>query len=338
MRSGRGNRGSAGGRGGERTGRERPARGTSRRDDRRATGRDDRRDTRRSDRGGEGRRENRRAELPPREERAAPERTRREPAGGGRYTYGVNPVLEALRAHPDKIDALFLAEGDVSRGASAEIYSRARDAGIRVTKVPRERLANMAEGGVHQGVVAELREFNYADVVDLLAAAKQSGRPALIVVLDGIQDPHNLGAIIRSAHALGAHGLVIPKDRAAAVTGAVSKTSAGAVEHTLIARVTNLSRALEELKQAGVWIAAADPTGDKDLWGARLDGPMAIVVGAEGAGVRRGVLEHCDLRVKIPLAGEVASLNASVAAGMFLYEVARQRAVTAKPVGKKAAD
>ncbi|HZH76801.1 MAG TPA: 23S rRNA (guanosine(2251)-2'-O)-methyltransferase RlmB, partial [Archangium sp.] len=209
--------------------------------------------------------------------------------------------------------------------AAAELLSRARDAGIRVERVTRERLGALAEGGVHQGVVAELRGFQYAELPDVLEAAGQSGRPALIVVLDGIQDPHNLGAIIRSAHALGAHGVVIAKDRASPVTGLVAKASAGAVEHCAIVRVVNISRALEELKEAGVWVAAADPEATEPLWKARLDGPLAIVVGAEGAGVREGVLKHCDFRLRIPMAGQVGSLNASVSAGVLLYEVARQR-------------
>ena len=184
-----------------------------------------------------------------------------EPRGGGRerggergeqrYVYGVNPVLEALRAHAERVERLFVTEGQLAAKAAAEIFSRARDAGIRVERVPRERLAVMADGGVHQGVVAELRGFEYVDLPDLLEAAEQSGRPPLLVVLDGIQDPHNLGAIIRSAHALGAHGVVIAKDRAVPVTGVVAKASAGAVEHCPIARVVNLSRALEELKEAG---------------------------------------------------------------------------------------
>jgi 23S rRNA (guanosine2251-2'-O)-methyltransferase len=243
----------------------------------------------------------------------------------GRYVYGVNPVLEALRARADKVERLYLAEGQLAARAAAEILSRAREAGVRVERVPRERLASLAEGGVHQGVVAELRGFDYAELGDVLAAAEASGRPPLLVVLDGIQDPHNLGAIIRSAHALGAHGVVIPRDRAVPVTGAVAKASAGAVEHCPVARVVNLSRALEELKEAGMWVAAADPHSDQPLWGARLDGPLAVVVGAEGAGVREGVLKHCDLRLRIPMLGQVGSLNASVSAAILLYEAARQR-------------
>jgi 23S rRNA (guanosine2251-2'-O)-methyltransferase len=242
-----------------------------------------------------------------------------------RYVYGVNPVLESLRAHPERVERLLLAEGQLAARAAAEILSRARDAGVRVDRVPRERLVALAEGGVHQGVVAELRGFEYAELPDLLEAAEASGRPPLLVVLDGIQDPHNFGAIIRSAHALGAQGVIIGKDRAVPVTGVVAKASAGAVEHCPIARVVNVSRALEELKEAGVWVAAADPHSDQSLWEARLDGPLAVVVGAEGAGVREGVLKHCDLKVRIPMLGQVGSLNASVSAAILLYEAARQR-------------
>jgi 23S rRNA (guanosine2251-2'-O)-methyltransferase len=250
--------------------------------------------------------------------------------GEQRYVYGVNPVLESLRAHAERVERLFVTEGQLAAKAAAEIFSRARDAGIRVERVPRERLAALADGGVHQGVVAELRGFEYAELEDLLEAAEESGRPPLLVVLDGIQDPHNFGAIIRSAHALGAHGVVIAKDRAVPVTGVVAKASAGAVEHCPIARVVNLSRALEELKEAGVWIAAADPHSNEPMWGARLDGPLAVVVGAEGAGVRQGVLEHCDFRLQIPMLGQVGSLNASVSAAILLYEAARQRG-TSRP-------
>lgn len=230
-----------------------------------------------------------------------------------------------MRVHPDQVERLYLADGKVPARTAAELFSRARDAGIRVEKVPRERLDSLAEGGVHQGVVAELRQYAYADLPDLLAVAEEKGEPALVVLLDGIQDPHNLGAIVRSAHALGAHGVVIGKDRAAQVTGAVAKASAGAIEHLRIARVVNLSRALEELKEAGLWTAAADPRGTQELWEAKLEGPLAVVVGAEGAGVRPGVLEHCDFRLRIPMAGKVGSLNASVSAALVLYEICRQR-------------
>lgn len=243
----------------------------------------------------------------------------------GRHIFGIKPVLEALRAHPERVEGLFIAEGQLERQSANELFSRAKDAGVRVQKVPRERLSSMVAGAVHQGVVAEVRAYEYLELPDLLEQAQATGQPPLIVVLDGVTDPQNFGAIIRSAHALGAHGVVIAKDRAAQVTGAVAKASAGATEHCAIARVTNISRALEELKAAGVWVAAADPEGAESLPDANLSGPLAVVVGAEGPGIRRNVLEHCDFRVRIPMSGEVASLNASVSAAILLYEVVRQR-------------
>lgn len=240
--------------------------------------------------------------------------------------FGINPVLEALRASPKTIEKIYVGQGAVNQRVAGEIFSRAREAGVKVDQVDRERLQRLADGGVHQGVAAEVREFEYVELGALIDAAKASERPPLVVVLDGIQDPHNLGAIIRSAHAFGAHGVVIMKDRAVGITGTVVKASAGATAHCPVARVTNLSRALEELKEAGFWTVAADPEGDQALWQAKLDGPLAVVVGAEGAGVRKGVLGHCDFRVRIPMVGQVASLNASVSAGVLLAEVTRQRA------------
>lgn len=244
--------------------------------------------------------------------------------------FGVNPVLEALRANPKRVEKIYVAQGAVNPRVAGELFRRARDAGVKVDQVPRERLGRLSDGGVHQGVVAEVREFEYVGLEALIEAARASGRPPLVVVLDGIQDPHNLGAIIRSAHAFGAHGVVIMKDRAVGMTGTAVKASAGAAAHCPVARVTNLSRALEQLKEAGFWSVAADPEGDQPLWQARLDGPLAIVVGAEGTGVRKGVLGHCDLRVRIPMVGQVASLNASVSAGVLLAEIARQRALNGR--------
>lgn len=235
-------------------------------------------------------------------------------------------MLELLRGTPERIDRLLIVEGTVNPRLAGELLSRARDASVRFEYVPKDRLERLGEGVVHQGVLAEVRQFDFVELEALIDKAKRSGEPMLIVVLDGIEDPHNFGAIVRSAVALGAHGLVVGKDRSAPVTGVVAKASAGAIAHATIARVTNISRALETLKGAGAWVVAADPAGDRLMWNAPLDGHLVLVVGAEGAGVREGVLKHCDFRVQIPMAGKVASLNASVSAGVLLAEICRQRA------------
>ena len=241
-----------------------------------------------------------------------------------RIVFGVNPVLEALRAHPDQVERILLAEG-AKPHALAEIQSRARTARVRVETLPRARLDSAAEGGVHQGVVAEVAEFRYVELEDLLEPREA---PPLIVLLDGIQDPHNLGALIRSAHAFGANGVVIPQDRAAGVTGVAVKASAGATEHCPVARVVNLSRAVEQLKEANIWTAAAVVDGDTLPWQLDLKGPSALVIGAEGKGVRPLVAKTCDHRVRIPMAGSLGSLNASAAGATLLYEAVRQRAHT----------
>ena len=245
--------------------------------------------------------------------------------------WGINPVIEALRARPEEATRLIHAEGSLKGRNGAEIEAMATKAGLRFEVMARDKLSALADGGVHQGVMLELKEFSYVGLDEIVSIAKKSGRPGLIVVLDGLQDPMNVGAIIRSAHAFGAHGVVLGKDRSVPITGAVAKASAGALEHTAVARVTNISRALEELKEEGYWSAAADPEGDQTLYEARLDGPIALVVGAEGPGVRDGVLKHCDYKVKIPMLGQVASLNASVSAGVLLSEIVRQQRLTPAP-------
>ena len=238
--------------------------------------------------------------------------------GASRYVFGVNPALEALRARPEEIERVYFSEGALSPSVAGELMSRAQKAGLRVDRLPKEKLSFYAGGGVHQGVVLQMQTFRYAEFSELLE------NPGVVVVLDSLQDPQNVGAIIRSANAFGANGVVIAKDRAASITGAVVKASAGATEKTRIAQVTNISRALEELKEVGYWIAAADPDGEP-LDKRPLKVPLAIVVGAEGPGVRPGVLSHCDSKLRIPISGDgVASLNASVAAGILLYEIARQ--------------
>jgi 23S rRNA (guanosine2251-2'-O)-methyltransferase len=241
-----------------------------------------------------------------------------------RFVYGVNPVLEALRAHPAEVVRVLVArgrEGRRSQGAE-RVAQAAGEAGIRVDEVPQGDLAHRSRSGVHQGVGAELSEFEYAEMEDVLDGI--SG-PALLLVLDGVTDPQNLGALVRSAHALGAHGVVIPKDRAAGITPAASKAAAGALEHCPVARVTNLSRALEQMKERGVWTVALAADGDKDLSGVDLRTPTALVLGSEGSGVRPLVRKTCDHVARIAMAGQLGSLNVSAAGAVALYEVARQR-------------
>lgn len=248
-------------------------------------------------------------------------------SGAKRYIYGVNPVFEAVRQRPDGVERLYVVAGSASSRLAGELLARARSIGIEIEEIARERAAAMSQGGAHQGIVAQLRQFEYARLEDLLSSASRTGQPLLLLLLDGIQDPHNLGAIIRSAHAFGAHGVVIPKDRSAPVSAAVTKASAGATELCPVVQVVNLSRAIEEIKEAGAWVAAADPIAGEPIWSAKITGPMAVVVGGEGGGIRAGVLKHCDLRVSIPMAGRIASLNASVAAAILLYEISRVRAL-----------
>lgn len=246
-----------------------------------------------------------------------------------RYVYGVHPALEALKGTPDQVERVILAQGPV-KGPHAEIVDLAKEKGVRVEFAPRDQLARLAGGGVHQGVVLKVAEFAYVELEDVVDRAKAEGQVGLVLVLDGIEDPHNFGALVRSAFALGAHGVVIAKDRAVGVTPVVVKASAGAVAHLPVARVTNLSRALMELKEAGFWVSAADLKGDRRPDEVDFKGPSALVIGSEGEGIRPGVLEKADFRVRIPMAGPLGSLNASVAGALLLYEVARQRASGAK--------
>ena len=236
-----------------------------------------------------------------------------------RFVYGVNPVLEALRAHPSDVLRV-LVEARRSHGGG-KVAAAASEAGVLVETISAGDLSRRARGGVHQGVGAELAEFRYADLEDLLAAPG----PAFLLVLDGVTDPQNLGALVRSAHALGALGVVLPKDRAAGVTPAVFKAAAGALEHCPIARVTNLARAVEQMKEAGVWTVALAADGEKDLESLDLSGPIALVLGSEGSGVRPLVRKTCDHVARIGMAGRVGSLNVSAAGAIALHEVARQR-------------
>jgi 23S rRNA (guanosine2251-2'-O)-methyltransferase len=245
--------------------------------------------------------------------------------GPTRVIYGVNPVKELLRGGGEELSELWLVEGTRS-GAVAELERQAREAGARVKHAPRQKLDRLAGVDRHQGVVAVLEgALRYSEVAELLEAARAAGEAPLLVILDGVEDPQHLGAIIRSAVAFGAHGVVIPKDRAVGVTSGAVKASAGVVARCRVARVTNISRTLEELKSAGVWSVALAADGDRELGQLDLRGPTALVMGSEGEGIRSLVRRNCDHGARIGMVGQVESLSVSAAASVALYEVARQR-------------
>mgnify|MGYP000285521750 FL=1 len=252
-----------------------------------------------------------------REKRALPE------AGADGIIEGRNAVIEALRAGIS-IDKIFIVRGETD-ATLGHIASAAREKGIVVVDTDRRKLDNMSRTHAHQGVIAIAAVREYATVDDILGAARTRGEPPLVVVCDEISDPHNLGAIIRTAECAGAHGVIIPKRRSAGLTAVVGKTSAGAVAHLPVARVANLTALLKELKDDGLWIFGADAAGDRPLYEADLKGPAAIVIGSEGSGMSRLVAEQCDFKVSIPLRGQINSLNASAAAAVLLYEAVRQR-------------
>jgi len=231
--------------------------------------------------------------------------------------YGIRPVIEALRGRRRKVFEVLDASGN------GEVAQAATAAGVPVKKVPHARVGELARGGVHQGVAARAEPYPYAKLEDLLAAPEP-----LVVLLDGVTDPHNLGAVLRVVDGAGASGVVIPKNRAVGVTAAVVKASAGASEHVRVARETNLRRALERMKEAGVWTYAAEDRTSaqaKAYTDLNLSGPVALVLGSEGRGIRRLVREGCDGAVSVPMCGVVSSLNVSVAAAVLLFEARRQR-------------
>ncbi len=237
--------------------------------------------------------------------------------------YGVHPVTELLESQPKRIKELHIAEG---RGHKAlkRIITLAREANIKIKNRPHQALGREADNGNHQGVLAFVSPFEYADVEDLIAAVSEHPAP-LVVFADGIQDPHNLGAIVRSAHAMGALGLVIPRERAASVTHTVERASAGATSHLPIAQVVNLARTLDAFFEAGLWMTALTQGSGTPLWQINLTGSVGLVIGSEGKGIRPNVLKRCHSQGAVPLEGRLESLNASVAAGIALYEVLRQR-------------
>lgn len=235
---------------------------------------------------------------------------------------GRNAVMEALRGGKP-IDKLYILDG-CHDGPVMSIAREARKRDVVIHYAAKERLDGMSSTGRHQGVIAQAAAYEYAEVSDILEAARKKGEPPFIFLLDNIEDPHNLGAILRTANLAGAHGVIIPKRRAVGLTATVARTSAGAINYTPVAKVTNLASTIEELKKEGLWFVCADMDGDV-MYELNLTGPIGLVIGNEGEGVGRLVKEKCDFSAAIPMRGDIDSLNASVAAGVLAYEIVRQR-------------
>ncbi len=237
--------------------------------------------------------------------------------------YGTNPVLEALNSGRD-IDKIFIQEG-VRHSRLAQITAAAKKRNIRYSLVNKHKLDELSEGGNHQGVLAFAAMHSYVEVEDILNMAKEKGEAPFVVIAEGLNDPHNLGSIIRTANAAGAHGVIIPKNRSVGLNSTVAKVSAGAVEYTMVARCTNVASCIEKLKENGLWVVGTALEGSMSIYDCDMKGATAIVIGNEGAGMSRLVAQKCDFLVKIPMLGKTESLNASVAAGVMMYEAVRQR-------------
>lgn len=235
---------------------------------------------------------------------------------------GRNAVLEAFRSGKC-VDKLFILDG-CQDGPVRTIAREARKTDTIINYVSKERLDQLSETHAHQGVIAQVAAYDYSTVDEILARAEEKGEAPFLIILDNVEDPHNLGAIIRTANLAGAHGVIIPKRRAVGLTSTVAKTSAGAINYTLVAKVTNIVRTIEELKEKGIWFVCAD-MGGETMYDLDLTGPMGLVIGNEGEGVSRLVREACDFTASIPMKGDIDSLNASVAAGVLAYEIVRQR-------------
>ena len=235
---------------------------------------------------------------------------------------GRNAVLEAFRSGKC-VDKLFILDG-CQDGPVRTIAREARKKDTIINYVSKERLDQLSETRAHQGVIAQVAAYEYSTVEDILAKAEEKGEPPFLILLDNVEDPHNLGAIIRTANLAGAHGVIIPKRRAVGLTSTVAKTSAGAINYTPVAKVTNLVRTMEELKEKGIWFVCADMDGEV-MYRQNLTGPIGLVIGNEGNGVSRLVKEKCDFTTAIPMNGDIDSLNASVAAGVLAFEIVRQR-------------
>lgn len=235
---------------------------------------------------------------------------------------GRNAVLEAFRSGRC-VDKLFILDG-CQDGPVRTIAREARKKDTIINYVSKERLDQLSETKVHQGVIAQVAAYEYSTVEDILARAQEKGEAPFLILLDNVEDPHNLGAIIRTANLAGAHGVIIPKRRSVGLTSTVTRTSAGAIHYTPVAKVTNLVRTIEELKEKGIWFVCAD-MGGESMYQLNLTGPIGLIVGNEGEGVSRLVREACDFTASIPMKGDIDSLNASVAAGVLAYEILRQR-------------
>ena len=237
--------------------------------------------------------------------------------------FGRNAVLEAIKSGR-AIDKLIVAKGTMG-GSMSEILRLAKEKGLAWQERDRQHVDTLVEGGKHQGVVALVAEKEFVDLEEILSKAYAKKEDPFLILLDEITDPHNLGSILRTAEAAGVHGVVIPKRRSVGLTGVVSKASAGALEYIDVARVVNLAQTIDELKKQGIWIVGTDAAAEKNFWEQDMRGPLAIVIGSEGKGLGRLVREKCDFLVKMPMLGQVSSLNASVASGLVVYEALRQR-------------
>ncbi len=244
------------------------------------------------------------------------------------YIIGRNAVMEAIRSGRD-MNKIWIAEG-ANKGQIHKLLELANNNKIIVQTAPKKKLDQMAEQGNHQGVVAQVAAYDYAELDDLFAVAEERGEAPFFLLLDELEDPHNLGSIMRTADAVGAHGIIIPKRRAVGLTATVAKASTGAIEYIPVARVTNMARTMEELKQRGVWMVGTDAVGTDDYRNIDGEMPLGLVIGSEGKGMSRLVKESCDFLIRIPMIGKVTSLNASVAASLLMYEVYNKR----NPIGK----
>jgi 23S rRNA (guanosine2251-2'-O)-methyltransferase len=243
------------------------------------------------------------------------------------FIIGRNPVIEALKSERE-INKILVAEGS-QKGSMSVIINLANEKGVLLQIVPKKKIDQMVEGN-HQGVIAQVAAYEYADIEDLFKLAEEKGEPPFFLLLDEIEDPHNLGSILRTADSVGAHGIIIPKRRAVGLTATVAKASTGAIEYIPVVRVTNLARTIDELKERGVWIFGTDASGKDDY--RNMDGelPLGLVIGSEGKGIGRLIKDKCDFLIRLPMKGKVTSLNASVAASLLMYEVYRKR----NPLGK----